>query len=90
MTQEVFEKATQLQKDIDRAYELKWLFDDMDYGDDDNHPSSIRSIMPYISSVLPSGKTINTAFPDYKLCRCVSEAIEKYIRKKEEEFENLK
>ena len=82
MTRELLEKATQLQEDIDRAYELKWLFDNMDYGDD-NHP--------YIRSILPSsGETINTVYPDYKLCRCVSEAIEKYISKKEEEFENLK
>ena len=82
MTRELLEKANQLQEDIDRAYELKWLFDNMDYGDDNNHP--------YIRSVLPSSGEVNTAYPDYKLCRCVSEAIQKYISKKEEEFENLK
>ena len=79
MTQELLEKTNQLQKDIDRAYDLKWLFDNMDC----DKTMFIRSVS------LPN-ETVNTAFPDYKLCRCVSEAIEKYISKKEEEFENLK
>lgn len=79
MTQELFETATQLQGDIDRAYDLKWVFDNMDC----DKAMFIRSVS------LPD-ETVNTAFPDYKLCRCVSEAIEKYISKKEEEFGNLK
>lgn len=79
MTHELFKKATHLQGDIDRAYDLKWLFDNMD----------CDKVM-FIRSVSLPNETVNTAYPDYKLCRCVSEAIEKYISKKEEEFENLK